>query len=69
MKWHGHLIAATCVAISTFVVADFRLYAYYDNETLAATYGLTNNCIDALNSTVACDESASALLGSGIDYN
>ena len=42
------LVVTTCVALASLVMADFQLYTYYDRDTLLATYGVTDSCLDAL---------------------
>ncbi|KAF2969309.1 hypothetical protein GQX73_g4254 [Xylaria multiplex] len=48
---------------------EFQLYRFYDRPTIVEAWNITDACITALNTTVACDEAVSSLAGQGVDYN
>ncbi|KDN72120.1 hypothetical protein CSUB01_11859 [Colletotrichum sublineola] len=49
--------------------ADFTLYKYYDAEALVAGLALSGTCLEALNTTVKCNETAINLLREGADIH
>ncbi|EFQ96938.1 LysM domain-containing protein [Nannizzia gypsea CBS 118893] len=66
---HLLVTAISVFALASGVLGDFKLFEYYDQQVLSAARNITTSCIDALNSTVKCDEKTSVMLGSGADYS
>lgn len=57
------------VIFASTTYASFELFHYYEVDQLNLEYGLSSGCIAALNTTVQCDESTSAMASQGLDNN